>query len=184
MHLASRISTNQSPKFETLRLYGSVVFIPKSTGPHAQTLTIKNKDYSLPPDTWVTTNSQALHTNPQIWGPDALDWRPERWLTSFPTPNNTNSRSETFIEPAKGTYVPWAEGPRACLGRKFAQVEFVAVMAVLFRKHSVRPAVLKGESALRTKERLLQMVDESGIFAISLQMEHPKEVPLVWSLRE
>ena len=177
MPLATRRLTNPR-KFETLRLYGSVVFIPKSTTSHAQPLTIKNKDYLLPPDTWVTANSQALHTNPKIWGSDALVWRPERWLT--PNPDINTSETETFIDPPKGTYVPWAEGPRACLGRKFAQVEFVAVMAVLFRKHRVRPALLKGESAVRTRERLVSMVDESGIFAISLQMERPGSVPLVW----
>ncbi|KAL9101010.1 MAG: hypothetical protein Q9187_009292 [Circinaria calcarea] len=172
--------------FETLRLYGSVVFIPKSTGSHAQTLTIKNKEYLLPPETWVTANSEALHTNPSIWGPDALEWRPERWLTPSHNdhPTNSNSESEIFFEPAKGTFVPWAEGPRACLGRKFAQVEFVAVMAMLFHKHRVRPMSLPGESALQTRERLLKMADESGIFAISLQMEKPQSVPLVWEVRE
>ena len=89
--------------------------------------------------------------------------------------------SETIIEPENGTFVPWADGPRSCPGRKFAQVEFVAVMATLFREHRVRPVKLAGESAKDAQRKVLAVVDDSAISAITLQMQQPERVSLVWS---
>ena len=170
-------------QFEVLRLYGSIVFIPKSTGHHGQTLCIKGHDHYIPPNTFVTTNVQALHVSQRMWGPDASIWRPSRWLSS----NNGHTpdlESELLIDPPKGTFVAWADGPRACPGRKFAQVEFVAVMAILFREHRVRPALQEGESIESGKQRLLKMVNNSAISAITLQMQNPSSVPLIWSRKE
>jgi hypothetical protein len=43
--------------------------------------------------------------------------------------------SRTF--PAKGAYIPFSEGYRSCLGRRFAQIEILAVLAVVFRTWTV-----------------------------------------------
>ena len=45
---------------------------------------------------------------------------------------------ESLIKPAKGTYIPWSGSARVCVGRNFAQVEFAAVIALLFQKYRVR----------------------------------------------
>lgn len=164
--------------FETLRLYGSVVFIPKTTGFHSQVLAFHQNDYTLPPNTSVTINVQGLHTNPRTWGSNALMWHPKRWIIN---PTEGNLESETMMEPTKGTFVPWADGPRVCPGRKVAQVEFVAVMATLFQSHRVSPALLEGESHEHARGRLVDMVNDSGISAITLQMQHPKNASLVWT---
>lgn len=91
---------------------------------------------------------------------------------------------DSLIEPEKGTYIPWADGPRVCPGRKFAQVEFVAAIATLFRRHTVQPALLDGESPDQGKKRLARMIDDSAITAITLQMRKPKSVALVWQEKE
>lgn len=39
------------------------------------------------------------------------------------------------FKPARGTYLPFSEGARACAGKKFATVEFVAVLVTLLRDH-------------------------------------------------
>lgn len=88
------------------------------------------------------------------------------------------------MEPTKGTYAPWADGPRVCPGRKVAQVEFVAVMATLFRNHRVSPVLLKGETAERSRGRLIDMVNDSAILSITLQMKHPKKVSLLWTRKD
>lgn len=178
-------------QYETLRLYGSIVFIPKSTGFHPQSLTLGEKTHLLPPNTAVNINVQALHTDPQTWGSDALDWRPSRWLRTSPaTPGiNDNHTSpmteETFIEPEAGTFIPWADGPRECVGRKFSQVEFVAVLASLFRHYRVRPVVEDGEEGEADGWRaLVQMVDDSAISAITLQMLDPRSRSLRWERQQ
>jgi len=43
----------------------------------------------------------------------------------------------SLFRPAKGAYIPFSDGPRACLGRRFAQVEILAALAVIFQKYSV-----------------------------------------------
>lgn len=84
------------------------------------------------------------------------------------------------MEPQVATFIPWAEGPRNCPGQKFAQAEFVAVMATLFQNHRVRPVLREGESAAEGKRKLMQMADYSAITAITLQMQRPKSVSLHW----
>lgn len=83
--------------------------------------------------------------------------------------------------PAKGTFVPWAEGPRNCPGQRFAQVEFVAVLGTLFSAHRLKPVLSNGRTAEDAKKDLLSMADGAGISAVSLQMQEPKKVALQWA---
>ena len=126
------------------------------------------------------TNLQALHTDPQSWGPESLTWRPSRWLRSTLDPIVASQQPHEFVEPATGTYAPWAAGPRVCPGRKLAQVEFVAVMVALFRKHRVQPVLMEGESMDAGKERLRAIVNDSGISAVTMQMRRPRDAALTW----
>ena len=172
-------------KYETLRLYGSIVYIPKATGFYSQTLTLKAKTHVLPPNTFVVINVEGLHTDPKIWGPDALVWRPSRWLKPIQREEATSPdmTPESFIDPVPGSYVPWADGPRSCVGRKFSQVEFVAVLATLFSQYRVRPVLQEGESEAEGQRALQSMVDHSAISAITLQMREPKKRALRWEKR-
>ncbi len=74
---------------------------------------------------------------------------PLRWLS--PTPNTYNPsktdavperpRAQPFTaRHARGTFLTFSEGPRACLGKKFAMAEFVAFFASVLQKHRIRLA--------------------------------------------
>lgn len=158
------------------------MFIPKTTAFHQQSLTVRDRTHVLPPHTGVNINVEALHTDPQVWGKDALEWRPSRWLklAGKTTEQLSSVGEETFIEPEAGTYIPWSDGPRACVGRKFAQVEFVAVLAVLFHGYRVKAVLEDGESEAKGKEMLYRMADESAISFITLQMQQPRARALRW----
>jgi cytochrome P450 len=41
------------------------------------------------------------------------------------------------MTPKQSNYFPWSDGPQNCPGAKFAQVEFIAVLACLLRDHRV-----------------------------------------------
>ncbi|KAH9935763.1 cytochrome P450 [Fomitopsis serialis] len=66
------------------------------------------------------------NTNKELWGDDALEWRPERWLSPLP--------SAVMEAPIPGVYnksLAFLGGKRACIGFKFAETEMKAVLSVL-----------------------------------------------------
>jgi cytochrome P450 len=102
---------------------------------------------------------------------DLYDFVPERWLRgersgdgslspTSPTSHEmhtatepANGEDEDFggftgsasaaqlFRPVRGSYIPFSEGGRSCLGRRLAQVEVMAVLSVIFQKYSVELAV-------------------------------------------
>jgi cytochrome P450 len=151
--------------------------IPRYTGSTPSVLPIGGKEYTLPAHTYILLNFVTLHSWPRYWGSDSLDWQPDRWITKD-NPVAPLSREELF-QPAPGMFIPWSSGPRVCPGKKFAQVEFVAVIARLFRKHRVVPFVGAGETLETAKKQIWKSIADSKL-EITLQMENPEKVRLVW----
>ena len=46
-----------------------------------------------------------------------------------------------FYKPPRGAFFPFSEGARSCIGKRFAPVELLALLAVVFSKYSVELAV-------------------------------------------
>ncbi|KAK4694031.1 hypothetical protein P7C71_g3472, partial [Lecanoromycetidae sp. Uapishka_2] len=93
---------------------------------------------------------------------DLEEFKPERWLldanaktgVNMPDQNGdteasnlgVNTAADTsaaLYHPPKGAYIPFSEGYRSCIGRRFAQVEILAVIALIFTQYSVELAVDK-----------------------------------------
>ncbi|KJZ78718.1 hypothetical protein HIM_02109 [Hirsutella minnesotensis 3608] len=64
-------------------------------------------------------------------GPDGEDW-------GGPDGPDTNAQ---LFRPERGAYIPFSDGARSCLGRRIAQVEIIAALAVVFREYSLELAV-------------------------------------------
>jgi cytochrome P450 len=135
---------------------------------------IDSKPYVIPPRTYVIVNVAGIHTNPAYWGPDSLDFRPDRFITS-----TSKVDEEDILQPPSGNFIPWAAGQRVCPGKKFAQVEFVAVIAKLFMKYRVSPKLEGGETLAMASERVKRGVLDSSLHIV-LKMNHPERVKLVW----
>jgi cytochrome P450 len=88
-------------------------------------------------------------------------------------------QTEELFQPPTGLFLPWTSGPRICPGRKFAQVEFVAVIAKLFQKHEVEPVLEHDETMKQARQRALDQANHS-IVNMTLQMADPKNVKLAW----
>jgi cytochrome P450 len=165
---------NKLSQYETLRLYSPVVGMIKYTADLPQTLTIQGEERHLPPQCQLILNLVSLHSDPKSWGSDALTWKPTRFIESI-------AGEESLISPSDGSFVPWVSGPRVCPGKKFAQVEFVAVIATVFKNTRVKVASLPRESSMQTKERVLAVIEDSEVGASPvLKMRHPEKIRLIW----
>ncbi|KAK8077823.1 Benzoate 4-monooxygenase [Apiospora saccharicola] len=76
----------------------------------------------------------------EIWGPDANEYRPERWLGEGITPRQRNA------------FIPFSYGPRACVGRNVAEMEMKMICATWARRYDV---VLRQE-IMETREGFLR----------------------------
>mmetsp|Transcript_20832 Transcript_20832/g.58744 ORF Transcript_20832/g.58744 Transcript_20832/m.58744 type:complete len:547 (-) Transcript_20832:100-1740(-) len=65
----------------------------------------------------------VLHMDPQTWGPDADSFVPERWANGPPHPYS---------------YMPFASGPRGCIGKEFSIMEQKIVAVKLLQKFKMR----------------------------------------------
>ncbi|KAJ3065379.1 hypothetical protein HDU98_011261 [Podochytrium sp. JEL0797] len=68
--------------------------------------------------------SAVNHSLPSLWGPDAQEFKPERWITT----TSDDSEGKPY-----GAYFPFLLGPRNCIGQRFAMLEMKAILAVLAR---------------------------------------------------
>ena len=97
---------------ETLRLHSVVQFTPRATSKAAVL-----KGHSFPANTPFDIFFGGLHTSATYWE-DPLLFNPDRW--------------DNPIVP--GSYMPFGEGPRICLGKKMALVEAkVTLMHLVIR---------------------------------------------------
>lgn len=94
----------------------------------------------------------------------------------------TRLAQESLLTPQKGTFIAWSDGARSCPGKKFAQVEFVATMAALFRNYRAEPVPRIGETPAAARQRVLDVVKDSNV-ELLLQMRNPDSVSVRWSRR-
>ncbi|TFY68014.1 hypothetical protein EVG20_g3720 [Dentipellis fragilis] len=117
---------------ETLRLYPPVPIFFRTTRedvvmPLAEP--IQGTDGNLihevmiPNDTTVFINALGANRDPSVWGPDAHMWKPDRWLEPLP--------SKTRIPGVYSNLLTFSDGPRACIGFKFAELEMKVVLVKL-----------------------------------------------------
>ena len=169
-----------------MRLYNPLPGVPKYTGTQSCVIRSGNQEMTLPEDTMVVANLKALQTHPKYWGEDSLTWRPSRWILESSDDKRIDMKTrlgrETLLTPEKGTFIAWSEGARSCPGKKFAQVEFVATMAAVFRKFRAEPVLKTGETPAAARKRVLDVVKDSNV-ELLLQMRDPDSVRVKWSRR-
>ncbi|KAL8792689.1 MAG: hypothetical protein Q9195_004749 [Heterodermia aff. obscurata] len=171
---------------ETLRLYNPLPGVPKYTGIQPRIIRSGNQEMTLLEDTLVVANLNALQTHPKYWGEDSLIWRPSRWILDSSDDKRIGMKTrlarESLLTPRNGTFIAWSEGARSCPGKKFAQVEFVATMAAVFRNFRAEPIPKIGETPDAARNRVLDVVKDSNV-ELLLQMRNPDSISVRWSRR-
>lgn len=102
---------------EVLRVYSPVTLVKRKV----------EKDvvlggYPIPQGSIITLSIHALHHSPKHWDePDKFD--PDRW-----------NKDVSHL----GWYLPFLEGPRFCLGNRFALIEATVMLAAIVQNFSFR----------------------------------------------
>ncbi|KAH9313964.1 hypothetical protein KI387_022591, partial [Taxus chinensis] len=105
---------------ESLRLYPPAVAIDR------QTYTpMKLGGLSLPAGTQLHIPILAMHHDPSLWGSDVHEFNPERFSQGI---------SKAAKHPM--AFMPFALGPRICIGQNFAILEAKVVLAMILQRFS------------------------------------------------
>lgn len=100
---------------ETLRLYPAVPFnVRMTTQPAIWPSMTGGKPYYIPARTRTPYSVFHMHHRTDLWGPDALEFDPDRWL---------DHRLQKYVTPNPFIFLPFNAGPRICLGQQFAYNE-------------------------------------------------------------
>ncbi|KAK4035197.1 cytochrome P450 [Parachaetomium inaequale] len=164
----------------TLRVKTPVCEV-KWTADRAQQFDVAGRQVTVPPGTLIIPSYLYVHKHARYWGPDAAEWRPERWIgvrgevgEGCHAVNNDAYRSATgwrsspkeevlLSPPSRGNYLGWSEGARGCPGKRFSQVEWAAFLAAMFRDWKVEPQRRAGETFADARTRVLDFVEaDSG----------------------
>ncbi|EIN05321.1 cytochrome P450 [Punctularia strigosozonata HHB-11173 SS5] len=127
---------------ETLRLYAPVPFVQRTS---LNRCSSARKDIVIPLRTpTIGVDGTAIHElpiknnqgifvgmamanrNKALWGPDALEWKPGRWLEPLP-----DSVTDAHIPGVYSNQLTFLGGSRACIGFKFSELEMKAVIYML-----------------------------------------------------
>ncbi|KAJ4385540.1 hypothetical protein N0V93_009969 [Gnomoniopsis smithogilvyi] len=177
--------------FEMLRVYPPVLthskqcLAPKGRG---QELHIDGRTIYVPAETTICLPAYSVQMLPEYWGPDSREWKPSRWIQQQDNKINSNDykasladtlESETISPPpiAKETFFPWSLGARDCPGKKFAQVEFVIVVAYVLRHYNLEAVPLPGETFQDTRKRIWDYTRDS-ISQITIHVREPDKYAL------
>ncbi|GMR56367.1 hypothetical protein PMAYCL1PPCAC_26562, partial [Pristionchus mayeri] len=85
------------------------------------------KGYKFEVGDMVATDTWSLHMDKEIWGEDAEEFRPERWLEE-------SSRARTAFQ-------SFGEGPRMCMGMRLAYMEEKIALIELLKRFTIEKTV-------------------------------------------
>ncbi|KAF2589339.1 hypothetical protein F2Q70_00038903 [Brassica cretica] len=126
---------------ETLRLYPSVPFNHKSPAKPDVLPTGHRVD-----DNWkIVISIYALGRMKSVWGDDAEDFRPERWIS-----DNGMLRHEPSHK-----FLAFSAGPRSCLGKKLTFLQIKTVAVKIIQKYEIE--VVEGQKSEPVPSVLLRM---------------------------
>lgn len=107
---------------EVLRIYSPV---PMTLRDAAHDTTILGQ--FVPRTTKIIISPWAINLNKQLWGEDAEEFNPDRWMA----PGQANSGGAV----SNYAFLTFLHGPRSCIGQRFAIAELACLLAAFVGKY-------------------------------------------------
>ncbi|MFJ9560993.1 cytochrome P450 [Streptomyces fuscichromogenes] len=140
---------------ESLRLWPTAPAFARE----ARADTVLAGRYPMRRGAWALVLTPMLHRDPEVWGPDAESFDPDRF------------EAKAARGRAPHTFKPFGTGARACIGRQFALHEATLVLGLLLRRYDLGA---DPDYRLRVTERLTLMPE--GL-RLRLDRRHPARTP-------
>lgn len=103
---------------ETMRIFPPVPLTLRETA-HDTTI----QGHFIPAQTTVVICPWAINTSEHLWGADAKEFNPDRWLGAGKA--NTGGADSNYA------ITTFLHGPRSCIGKEFAKAEFACLVAAM-----------------------------------------------------
>lgn len=87
--------------------------------------------HRVPKTTNITLCPWGLHRSTELWGPDAEEFNPDRWLKD---PSGRGGAKDAY------SFNTFSAGPRVCIAERFARNEISTLMAGIFGRFRVEKA--------------------------------------------
>ncbi|KXH26577.1 hypothetical protein CSIM01_02878 [Colletotrichum simmondsii] len=105
---------------------------------------------SIPKGTPVLYSAMAINHDEQVWGPDAHQFRPDRWLSSSPDTNhNHNNNAQRLGTMGNFSMLTFGAGSKSCIGHAFARAELACLVAAVVRRFDIE--LVNADTAGRIK---------------------------------
>ena len=102
----------------------------------------------VPKGTDIILCPWAMHRSTELWGPDAEEFNPDRWLSD---PNGRGGARDPYC------LLTFGAGPRVCIAERFARIEVSTLMAGIFGRFRVENVSDEPESRLSHQLTLTRM---------------------------
>ena len=104
---------------ESMRLYPPVAIFGREAAVDCQI-----GGYSVPKGCTITISQWVTHRDPRYFE-DPETFKPERWVDDLEK------------QLPRGVYIPFGDGPRVCIGKGFALMEAILLLATIAQKFSL-----------------------------------------------
>ncbi|KAF9903682.1 hypothetical protein EC991_003457 [Linnemannia zychae] len=140
-HIGRPTESNKSPlAYDTLNalpyLNACVKELLRFIPPVPTTSRVASEDdnilgYDIPKGTQVFLAPAALHKLKSVYGEDAEEFKPERWMDPATLTEEQRKSTKFVTSDMSWAYQPFITGPRNCIGSKFATIETKIILYYL-----------------------------------------------------
>lgn len=95
--------------------------------------------YLIPKGTEIYLSPAALHKLKHVWGDDAEEFKPERWMSPSALTEEQRLTTKCVTPDMTWAYMPFLTGPRNCIGSKVALMKIKIMLYYLLVNLEYQP---------------------------------------------